>query len=185
MADYSYSGYKDSGFYTAAGIEALQKHLSDYYNRTEEQLRADAKAAYDVQYDANKLNYQNQLDQLGIYRNADLKKINSQYDRAGNTIDNDLTKRGLGRSSLVSTRGVENENARNAAIADKSLEYLEQENKINADRQALDAEYAQNVENEFVKLRDKQLADRINMLTTIASLQQNGYSNYVNYLLNK
>ena len=185
MADYSYSGFKGSGFYTAAGIEALQKHLSDYYERTEEQLKSDAKAAYDVQYDASKLNYQNQLEQLGIYRNADLKKINSQYDKAGNAIDSDLLKRGLGRSSLVSTRGVENENARNAAIADKSLEYLEQENKINADRQTLDAEYAQNVENEYVKLRDKQVSDRIDLLGTIATLQQNGYSNYVNYLLSQ
>ena len=182
--DYSFSGYKNSGFAEAANITALQEHLASNYHRTEDQLKADARAQYDVDYSANKLAYENQLDQLSVYKDADIKKINKSYDQQGNAIQRDLTGRGLGRSSLVSTRGVENENARNAAVADKSLEYLQQENQIQANLQQLDAEYAQNVENKFVELRDKQLADRINLLLQISQLQQSGYSAYASYLNN-
>lgn len=183
--DYSFSGYKGSGFAESANLSALQEHLASNYQRTDDQLKADAQAAYDVEHSANKLGLQNQLDQLSVYRDADIKKINASFNQQGNAIQRDLTSRGLGRSSLVSTRGVENENARNASVADKSLEYLQQENDINANMQQLDANYAQNVENKFVELRDKQLADRINMLTQIAQLQQSGYSAYVDYLRNK
>ena len=62
---------------------------------------------------------------------------------------------------------------------------MEQENQINANLQQLDADYAQNVENKFVELRNKQQSDYIQLMTQIAQLQQSGYSNYVNYLLNK
>ena len=183
--DYSFAGYQKSGFAEATNISALQEQLANYYQRTNEQLKADAQAAYDVEYAGDKLNYENQLKQLEVYRDADIKKLNTSYDQQGNAIQRDLTSRGLGRSSLVSTRGVENENARNAAVADKSLEYLEQENQINANLQKLNADYAQNVENKFVELRDKQQSDYIQLLTQIAQLQQSGYANYVNYVLNK
>lgn len=183
--DYSFAGYQKSGFAEAANVNALQEQLANHYQRTNEQLKADAQAAYDVEYSGNKLNYENQLKQLNTYRNADIKKLNANYDRQGSAIQRGLTSRGMGRSSLVSTRGVENENARNAAVADKSLEYLEQENQINANLQQLDAQYAQNVENKFVELRDKQTADYIQLMTQIAQLQQGGYANYVNWELNK
>lgn len=183
--DYSFSGYQNSGFATATNINALQEQLANHYQRTDEQLKADAQAAYDVEYSGSKLNYENQLKQLGTYRDADIKKINTSYDKQGNAIQRSLTSRGMGRSSLVSTRGVENENARNAAVADKSLEYLQQENQVNANLQQLDAQYAQNVENKYVELRDKQTADYIQLMAQIAQLQQSGYTNYVNWQLNK
>ena len=181
--DYSFDAYQKSGFSEATGIGALQEQLAAHYQRTDEQLKADARAAYDTQYSGSKLNYQNQLAQLSTYRDADIKKLNQSYDQQGNVIQRDLNSHGMGRSSLVSTRGVENENARNAAIADKSMQYLEQENQINANLQQLDAEYAQNVENKYVELRNQQQADYIQMLAQIAQLQQSGYSAYVNYLL--
>lgn len=183
--DYSYAGYEKSGFPSASGVKSLQEQLAAHYQRSNEQLRADAEATYANEYAGKKLTYQNQLDQLGIYRNADIKKVNASYDRQGSVIQRDLTGRGLGRSSLVSTRGVENENARNAAVADKSLEYLQQENEINANLQQLDADYAQNVENKFTELRDKQNSDYISLLAKIAELQQAGYSSWINYQLNK
>lgn len=183
--DYSYSGYQKSGFATASGVSALQEQLAANYQRTNDQLRSDAQAQYKTEYDANKLTYQNQLDQLSTYRNADIKKLNAQYDTQGNAIQRELNSRGFGRSSLVSTRGVENENARNAAVADKSLEYLEQQNEINANMQKLDADYAQNVENKMVELRNQQSSDYITLLAQIAQLQQSGYSTYVNYKLNQ
>lgn len=183
MAVDYFARYQGSGFHEAGNIKALQEELEKHYRRTDEQLKADAKAAYDVEYAGNKLTYQNQLDQLSVYRNADIKKLNSQFNQQGNAIQRDLTSRGLGRSSLVSTRGVENENARNAAVADKSLQYLEQENQINANLQQLDASYAQNVENKYVELRDKQLSDRIQLMAQIAQMQQAGFGAYMNYLV--
>lgn len=183
--DYSFDAYQQSGFATASGINALQEQLASHYNRTNEQLMADARAAYETQYSGSKLNYQNQLERLSVNRGADIKKLNQSYDQQGNAIQRDLNSRSMGRSSLVSTRGVENENARNAAIADKSLEYLEQENQINANLQQLDAEYAQNVENKYIELRNQQQSNYIQMLAQIAQLQQAGYSAYVNYLLNR
>ena len=185
MADKTFTKYQASGFHEAANIAALQEQLASHYQRTDAQLKADAKAAYDVEYAGNKLTYQNQLKQLGTYKNADIKKLNTQFDQQGNVIQRDLNSRGLGRSSLVSTRGVENENARNAAVADKSLEYLEQENQINANLQQLDSTYAQNVENKYVELRNEQLANYIQMMTQIAQMQQSGYAAYMNYQLNK
>lgn len=183
--DYSFAGYQGSGFAQAANVNALQEQLASHYQRTNEQLKADARAAYDVEYANDKLNYENQKKQLGVYRDADIRKINANYDQQGNAIQRDLTSRGLGRSSLVSTRGVENENARNAAVADKSLSYLEQENQLNANLQQLDANYAQNVENKFVELRDKQMTDYIQLMSQISQLQQGAYANYVNWTMNK
>lgn len=183
--DYSFAGYQASGFYTAPDIAGLQKQLSDYYNRSDDQLRSDARSMYETQYDANKLALESQRNDLGTYRDRDIKKINQQYDKAGNQIDTGLLKRGLGRSSLISTKGVENENARNAAVAEASLEYLKKDNEISANMQKLDADYAQNVENKYAEMRDKQISDRIAMMANIANLQQSGYSSYVNYVLNK
>lgn len=183
--DYTYAGYEKSGFADASGIKALQEQLASHYQRSDSQLRDDAKASFGSQYAGAKLNYQNQLDQLGTYRDADIRKLNASYDHQGNVIQRDLTSRGMGRSSLVSTRGVENENARNAAVADKSLEYLEQENQIGANMQQLDAEYAQNVENKFVELRNIQTAKQLELLAKIAQLQQTGYNAYINYELNR
>ena len=182
--DYSYAGYQKSGFADASGIKTLQEHMASHYQRTDDQLKADAKAAYDVEYTGQKYNLENQLKQLGVYRNADIKKVNSNYDQQGRVIQRDLNSRGLGRSSLVSTRGVENENARNAAVADKSLQYLEQENEINANLQQLDANYAQNIENKYVELRDKQQADYLSLMMQLANLQQSGYVAYVNHTMN-
>ena len=183
--DYTLEAYNKSGFSAASNIGALQEQLANHYQRTNEQLKADAQAAYDVEYSGNKLNYENQLKQLDTYRNADIKKINANYDKQGNAIQQGLTSRGMGRSSLVSTRGVANENARNAAVADKSLEYLEQQNQINANLQQLDSQYAQNVENKFVELRDKQMTDYIQLMAQIAQLQQSGYANFANFTLNR
>lgn len=184
MASSGFTNYQKSGFYESGNIAALQEQLANY-QRTNEQLKADAKAAHDIEYAGSKLVYQNQLNQLAAYRNADIKKINAQFDKQGNAVQRDLNSRGLGRSSLVSTRGVENENARNAAVAEKSLEYLEQENQINANLQQLDASYAQNVENKYAELRDQQLTNYIQLMTQISQMQQAGFAAYANYLLNK
>lgn len=176
--------YQATGFYESANIPALQEQLA-MYTMSDEEVQAQAKAAYEPQYNMQKTTFENQLAQLSANRDRDVQKINSQYNKTLNGVMAGLNSRGMGRSSLVSTRGVETENARNAAVSEASYGYLQQENQINANMQQAEAEFAQNVENKAVEIREKNQAAQINLNAQIAQLQQNGYSAYANYLLNK
>ena len=185
MAAPSMSTYQKSGFYGATNVAELQKQLVNYAPKTDAQLRSLSESYYSPAYKQQKQQYQNQFTDLRTSRDMDVKKVNSQYDRSLSGIMTNLGSRGLGRSSLVSTRGVENENARNSAISDVSLNYLKQENEINANIQQLDAGYAQNIETKAQEMKRQDQADYIALMTQIAQLQQSGYSAYANYLLNK
>ena len=176
--------YKGTGFYTSANIPALQEQLAKY-NVPAADVRSQAEAQYAPAYNMQKTAYQNQLDQLAASRDRDINKLNKQYDKNLNSVMAQLNARNMGRSSLVSTRGVETENARNAAISDTSYNYLQQENQINAGIQQADAEFAQNVENKAAEITKQNQAQYIELMGTIAQLQQSGYSAYANYLLNK
>lgn len=179
MAGKSFDNFKSSDLYSMANIGALQEHLANYYNRSDAGIRSDAKAQLEPTYDASRLALQNQLSELDTKRTLEIKGLNKQYDRTGNEIQRDLNSKGLGRSSLVSTRGVENENTRNSAIASKSLDYLSQQNEINANIQKLDSEYAQNVENKYSELRQQQIADRLSLMSNIANIQLQAYGLYL------
>lgn len=180
----SMSKFKKSGFYKSANISALQEQLANY-NQNDADVRKQAESFYAPQYNNQQQAFKNQLAELGSSRDRDVQKLNTQYDKSLNSIMAGLNSRGMGRSSMVSTRGVENENARNSAIADTSFGYLQQENQINANIQQSQAEYAQNVENKAVEIKRENQSNYINLMTQIAQLQQGGYSAYVNYLLNK
>lgn len=180
----TFSGFKKSGFYTSASIPSLQEQLAKY-KVSDSDIRAQAQAEYEPAYNMQKTVYQNQLAELSAQRDRDVKKLNTQFDHTLNSVMTGLNSRGLGRSSLVSTRGVETENARNSAISDTSYNYLQQENQINANIQQADAEYAQNVENRALELKREYQSEYVNLMATIAQLQQNGYSAYANYLLKK
>lgn len=184
MALPSLSKYKKTGFYSSANIAALQSQLAKY-NVADATVKQQAESYYSPQYNMQQQAYKNQLAELGASRDRDVDKANTQYDKSLNSIMTGLTSRGMGRSSMVSTRGVENENARNAAISDLSYNYLQQENKINADMQQSTAEYAQNVENKAVEIKRENQSNYINLMAQIAQLQSSGYSAYVNYLSNK
>lgn len=184
LAAPSMKDYKNSGFYGSANIAALQKQLSKY-KLTDKAAQKQAKAIYGPAFNMQKTTYQNQLAELAASRDRDVNKLNQQYGKNLNTIMSGLNQRRLGRSSLVSTRGVENENARLGAISDTSFNYLKQENEINANLQQAQAEYAQNVENKAVELKREYQAQYINLQAQIAQLQSQGYSAYANYLLNK
>ena len=176
--------YKKSGFYSSANIAALQKQLSKY-KISNSTARKQARAMYEPAFNMQKTTYQNQLKELAAARDRDINKLNVQYGKNLNTIMSGLNQRRLGRSSLVSTRGVENENARQGAISDTSFNYLKQENEVNANLQQAQAEYAQNVENKAVELKREYQAQYISLQAQIAQLQSQGYSAYANYLLNK
>ena len=184
MALPSMSKYKKTGFYESADISALQEQLANY-EVSDTDARAQAESYFSPQYNVQQQAFKNQLSELGASRDLDVKKANDQYDKSLNSIMASLNSRGMGRSSLVSTRGVENENARNAAVSDVSLGYLQKENEINANIQQSQAEHAQNIENKAVEIQQENLSNRINLMAQIAQLQQSGYSAYVNYLLNK
>ena len=177
----SLADFQNSGFYSSANIPALQEQLAKY-SVDDSKLRQQAEAQYAPAYNMQKTNLQNQLNQINAARDRDVKKINTQYDKSLNSVMAQLNDRGLGRSSLVSTRGVETENARNAAVADASLNYLQKQSDINANIQQADAEFAQNVENRAVEMRDKNQSQYITLLSQIAQLQQSGYSAYASYL---
>jgi hypothetical protein len=178
------SKFQKTGFYSSADIPALQEQLAKY-NVPEADVRQQAEAQYAPTYNMQKTTFQNQLSELAATRDRDIQKLNTQYDRNLNSVMAQLNARNMGRSSLVSTRGVEVENARNGAVSDTSFSYLQKENDINAQIQQADATYAQNVENKVAEINKQNQAQYIELLTQIAQLQQSGYSAYANYLLNK
>ena len=180
----SMQDYNKTGFYSSANIAALQEQLAKY-QRPDADLKADAASHYTPEYNAQRQTYQNQLSELNMSRDRDMKKLNAQYDKSLNQTMAGLSARNMGRSSLVSTQGVANENARNAAASETSYQYLQQQNQINANMQQLDAQHAQNIENKYVEMKRENQSQYINLMAQIAQLQQNGYSAYAEYLLNK
>lgn len=179
----SFNDFKNTGFYSSGNLAALQQTLANY-NMSDDQARQQAIAQYKPELDMQRTQFENQLAELNINRDSDINKLNSQYNKTLNAIMSNLNSRNLGRSSLVATRGVENENARNSAISETSLGYLRQANEVNANLRNAESNYAQNVENRALELKRENDAQRIQLMTQIAQLQQNGYSAYASYLSN-
>lgn len=177
MAD-SYGKYLESGYYKSTNIPTLQEQLSQYAV-DDASLRSQAEALYKPTYDATKLSYEGQKGELLAGQEAQLRQINSSYDKGINTLNNSLTKRGLGRSSLVSTQGVAMENQRAQAIGDKTSEYLAQQRSIDSQIQQLGASYAQQIEARIQELRTQNQTAATQLQLQIAELQHNGYLAYM------
>ena len=178
MADNSYNDYLKSGYYSATNIATLQEQLAQYAT-DDATLRAQAEAQYKPTYDATRQSYQNQLNELMTGQQQQLREINLSYDKGLSTLNSNLLKRGLGRSSLVATQGVAMENQRAQAIADKTNEYLAQQNSINSQIQLLDASYAQQIEARINELREQNQTAATQLQLQIAELQYNGYLAYM------
>jgi hypothetical protein len=174
----SFDKYKNSGFYKATNIATLQEQLAQYAV-DDATLRQQAQALYQPTYDATKLSYQNQLAELMTGQESQLRQINQSYDKGLNTLNNNLLKRGLGRSSLVATQGVAMENQRAQAIGDKTSEYLAQQRSISSQIQQLDASYAQQIEARINELRTQNQTAATQLQLQIAELQYNGYLAYM------
>ena len=177
----SFDDFMKTGFYGSANIAALQELLANY-NLTDAAARQQAEAQYRPEYDLQRVELENQLAQLGVDRDREIKNLNTQYDRTLNSVMAELNARRFGRSSLVATRGVETENARNSAISNASYNYLTKQNEVNANLQRANLAYAQNVENRATELKNENDAQRLQLMMNIAQLQQAGYSAYANYL---
>ncbi len=174
----SFDKYKNSGFYKATNISTLQEQLAQYAV-DDATLRQQAQALYQPTYDATKLSYQNQLAELMTGQESQLRQINQSYDKGLNTLNNNLLKRGFGRSSLVATQGVAMENQRAQAIGDKTSEYLAQQRSIGSQIQQLDASYAQQIEARINELRTQNQTAATQLQLQIAELQYNGYLAYM------
>jgi hypothetical protein len=174
----SFDKYLSSGYYKATNISALQEQLAQYAV-DEATLRQQAEAQYQPTYDATKLSYQNQLNELMTGQESQLRQINKSYDNSHVALNNDLLRRGFGRSSLVATSGVALENQRAQAIGDKTSEYLAQQRSIGSQIQQLDASYAQQIEARINELRTQNQTAATQLQLQIAELQYNGYLAYM------
>ena len=146
--------YKQSSYYQNLGIDKLQEQLSGYQT-DDATLRQQAEAQYKPTYDAELQalqhqtqqqiqGYNSQLAGLGSAYDQQRQQTNDSYNESILSASNALTRRGLGRSSLVATQGAYLENKRNQALS-----------QINADQTA-----AVNAINEKIALLKKYIADR-------------------------
>lgn len=196
----SYDAYLQSGEYQSLGINELQENLSNY-QKTDAELRAESEAQYKPTYDAQKLSYnqemestvlgyENQLRELNSTKDYDIDAITAKYNQSINDMYSTLTKRGLGRSSLVSTQGSYLQNAMGKEVSQKLKEYSASAASINANIalarkqaadsiQLLDANYATQIENRITELRNSNQTNYTNLMLQIAQLQQSGYQAYI------
>ena len=110
------------------------------------------------------------------------------------SLNNALTKRGLGRSSLVSTQGTYLENQRNQALGDIDRDETNAINAINEkialltdqaaqSEKTLSGNYARQIEARINELRTQNQTAATNLQLQIAALQMQGYQAYQEWLL--
>lgn len=198
----SFSSWKSSGYGSAANIAALQEQMAGYatdYNTLSQQ----ATAAYTPTYNANLLALQQQLEtQLGGYSNQlsglsltydkQRRNLNSQYDQSLNSAMNNLTKRGIGRSSIVGTTSAAIEGARGQALDDVGAAETDAyediysnialaQNQYAASDRQLRNDYAAQIESRINELRNTNQTAQTQLQLQIAQLQQSGYQQYLNW----
>jgi len=196
----TWARYQNSAYYQASNVAALQQAAAGY-TTDPETLRTQAVTAYQPTYDATKqslqqeketaLNsYNNQLSGLSQTYDQQERSANAQYDASRTSALNALTKRGLGRSSIVGVTSSAIENARNQALNDiqekESDAYADIYNNITltetqaaAKLQQLADSYNQQIEARMNELKTANQTAATNIQAQIAALQQSGYNAYV------
>lgn len=196
--------FRESAYYQSLGIEPLQERLKQY-DLDNAALFAQAEAQYRPAYeqeleairqqrDAGILGYQQQLSALSPAYDRQRRRTNQGYDESMVSLNNALTKRGMGRSSLVSTQGAYLENQRNQALSDIDREEMDDIQAINsriaqltgqaAEKQGtLTRNYARQLESRMADLREKNQSAAVSLQLQIAALQQQGYEAYQKWLL--
>ncbi len=196
--------FRQTPYYQGLGIEALEKEL-DGYRQDDSQLMEQAEAQYRPAYESEMEAAQQQLQkELQGYK-AQLAGTGAEYDRQrGRTnrayqesaadLNNALMKRGLGRSSLVSTQGAYLQNERNRALAEIDRAEGDAINAINEriallteqaaqNERTMAGNYARQLQNRVNELRDANKSASISLQLQIAALQQQGYEAYQDWLL--
>lgn len=200
----TYEDYEKSAYYNSAQIDQLNNQLTGY-QMTDDQLRSRAEAEYNPTYQTElealrqqlaqqTQGYQNQISGMNTAYDKQRRAVNQSYDESVVNLNNALTARGLGRSSLVGTQGAYLEGKRNQALDDITSEQTAQINGLNEkialltdqtaqSERTLTANYAQQIEQRINALRSENQTASTQLQLQIASLQQQGYLAYQNWLL--
>ncbi len=196
--------FKATPYYQGLGIEELRKQLEGYQT-DDAALRTQAENQYKPTYDAEVealrqqlaqqvQGYENQLSGLGTQYERQRRSTKQAYDESAVNLNNTLTSRGLGRSSLVSTQGAYLENQRNQALGDIDRTETDAINAINEQialltdqaaqsERTLSGNYARQLENRVSELKAQNQSASISLQLQIAALQQQGYEAYQKWLL--
>ncbi len=196
--------FKETPYYQSLGIEGLQQQLGSYQT-DEAALRQQAESQYKPTYDAEVealrqqlaqqvQGYERQLSGMGASYDRQRRNTDQAYDESAVSLNNALTKRGLGRSSLVSTQGAYLEKARNQALDDIDRDEAQAIGAINEkialltdqaaqSERTMAGNYARQLEQRINELKEKNQSASISLQLQIAALQQQGYEAYQKWLL--
>lgn len=196
--------FMQTPYYQGLGIEGLEKELQSY-QQDDGQLKSQAEAqyrpAYESEMEAAKQafqkemqGYNEQLADTGAVYDRQRRNANRAYEESAVDLNNALTKRGLGRSSLVSTQGAYLQNQLGLALSEIDRAEGDAINAINEKialltEQAAQSErtmagnYARQLESRVNELREQNRSASISLQLQIAALQQQGYEAYQDWLL--
>lgn len=195
--------FMETPYYQNLGIEKLREQAAAY-ETDDAALQNRAEAQYRPEYESELADIRRQLQtqtqaydsrRSGVSATYDRmrRQTNEAYDQSMADMDNALTKRGLGRSSLVSAQGAYLENQRNQALAeigrDESAEIAAINEKIALltdqaaqSERSLAANYAKQLESRVSDLKEQNRSASIDLQLQIAALQQQGYEAYQQWL---
>lgn len=196
--------FQQSGYYQSLGLDKLQQQLAGYAT-DDATLRAQAEALYKPTYltelealrqqlALQQQAYKSQLEGMGTAYDQQRRATNQAYDESAVDLNNALTKRGLGRSSLVSTQGAYLENKRNTALGDIDASEAAARNALlekialltdqsAQNEKLLASNYAQQLEARIQELRQQNQSAATSLQLQIAQLQQQGYQAYQQQLM--
>ena len=196
--------FKATPYYQGLGIEELQGQLAEY-QADDSALRTQAEAQYRPTYESGLESirqelekqvqgYGSQLEGLSAGYDRQRRNTNAAYDESATDLENALTKRGLGRSSLVSTQGAYLEKQRNQALADidqdenAAISAINEKIALLTDQAAqsertLAGNYARQLESRIGELKEQNKSAAVSLQLQIAALQQQGYEAYQNWLM--
>ena len=197
----SFNSWMASGYGSSADIAALQQQMAGYATDYDT-LAQQAAAAYNPTYNANVqalqqqleaqlAGYNNQLSGLNLTYDKQRRNLNSQYDQSLSSSLNNLTKRGIGRSSIVGTTSAAIEGARGQALSDVEAAETDAygdiynnmtlaQNQYAASAQRLQGDHAAQLEARINELRNTNQTAQTQLALQIAQLQQASYQQYVN-----
>ena len=196
--------FKKTPYYQGLGIEGLEAQLEGYRQDEQamkEQAEAQYRPAYESELEAARQElekevqgYRAQLAGNDAAYDRQRRNVNQAYAQSAAEMNNQLTKRGLGRSSLVSAQGAYLQNQLGQALAEIDRTQSEAIQAINEKialltEQAAQSErtmaenYARQLENRVGEMKEKNREASISLQLQIAALQQQGYEAYQDWLM--
>ena len=196
--------FKQTPYYQGLGIDALEDRLAGI-EQDEGEIKSQAEAQYRPAYEQERENarhafekelagYRAQMAGAGADYDRQRRKADRAYEESAAELNNQLTKRGLGRSSLVSAQGAYLQNQRNQALAEIDRAEGDAIRAINEKialltEQAAQKErtmadnYVRQLDARVSEMKEKNKNASISLQLQIAALQQQGYEAYQEWLL--